>query len=195
MNNPGFPSIMNTKHFFYILPLFFVINVQAEVYKCKDEYGHTTFSEKPCGENAEVLNINTRKAVEEEPLPESSLLLADGSVQPFKKILSIEVKTKSGFKTGEEGLHVYYNGTDHIVEFENLVSMKIIDYDIEPCGNTAHLCKPKVVIQTTASEIDTEYEALRNVKVLIDDDLTGEESELVVWFATDYEPRIKQIMF
>ena len=186
---------MKTKILLFILPFLFVINAHAEVYKCKDEHGHTTFSEKPCGDNAEVLDIKTRKTVEEKPLPESSLLLADGSVQPFKKIISIEVKTKSGFKTSDEGLHVYHNGTDHIVEFENLVSLKVIDYDREPCGNTAHLCNPKVVIQTTASEIDTEYEALRNIKVLIDDELTGEESELVVWFATDNEPRITQVMF
>ncbi len=71
----------------------------------------------------------------------------------------------------------------------------MLNYDKKQCGNTAHLCKPKVLVKTNATELKADYEALRNIKILIDDELTGEEKELVVWFATDNKPRIKTIMF
>jgi len=183
------------KLLFYILLCLCVFGVHAEVYKCTDNTGRTTFSGKPCAEDAEILHIKSNKSNHTNSVPASSLVMADGSIQPFKKIITLEVKTKTGYKKGKDGLYVFHNGTDHIIGFDKLVSLHVLDYDREKCGNSAHLCNPKVLVKTKVTELKADYEALRNIKILIDDKLSGEEKELVVWFATDNKPRIKVIMF
>lgn len=172
--------------------------LHAQVYKCTDTDGSVTFSDKACGSDAEVLKdvesgnsgLGTSASG-----PPSSITLGNGSILPFKKIISLEVKTESGYRTGKTGMHVFYEGTDHLIEFENLVSMNVTTWDRKSCGNTGHLCKPRVRIQTTETEITTRYEALRNIKILIDDKLDGAEKEMTVWFGSNNRPHIRAIRF
>ena len=171
---------------------------QAQVYKCTGADGSVTFSDKACGDDAAIVK-------DLDPAstgigmgvggPPSSLTLGDGSILAFKKIISIEVKTESGYRTGKEGMHIHYEGTDHLVEFENLVSLSITSWDRKPCGNTGHLCEPRVRIQTKETEISARYQALRNIKVLVDDKLDGEEKEMTIWFGSKNRPQIRAIRF
>lgn len=172
-----------------------VTTVQAEIFKCTNEKGKVAFSDKPCSKDAEVVQLTETNIGITKEAPEHSLTMADGSIQPFKKVLSLQVKTKTGYKSGKAGLYVFHNGTDHLIEFDKLVSLKVLDFDRTPCGNSAHLCKPSVLVTTNTTELHTRYEALRNIKILIDDQLVGEEKELVVWFATENNPRIREITF
>ena len=50
-------SILIANIVFFSLPG----GAMAEIYKCKDEAGRQTFSDKPCGEKAEVVKIDARK--------------------------------------------------------------------------------------------------------------------------------------
>ena len=183
-----------------LVMLTFTCMAQAQVYKCTGADGSVSFTDKPCNGNAEIVN-NTDPGTSGlgagggSSGPASSLTLTDGSIQPFKKIISIEVKTQTGYKTGRKGMHVFYEGTDHLVEFENLVSMTISTWDRKSCGNTAHLCEPRVRIKTKTRELTARYEALRNIKILIDDKLDGTEKELTVWFGNKNRPHIRSIRF
>ena len=170
--------------------------VQAEIYKCTNDDGSVEFSDLPCSEAAELiedLNGGTQGvgAVE----TPSSLTLGDGSVQSFKKIISIEVKTETGYRTGTTGMHIFYEGTDHLVEFQNLESMRVLNWDKKGCGNTGHLCMAQVRIKTSEREIITRYQALRNIKVVVDDRLDGVEKEMTIWFGNSNKPHIRAIRF
>ena len=176
--------------------LFGASAIQAEIYKCVKANGSIEFSDLPCGEAAELIeNINSStRGLGTEQTP-SSLTLGDGSVQPFKKILSLEVKTDTGYRTGKTGMYIFYEGTDHLVEFENLESLRVLTWDRRGCGNTAHLCKAQVRIKTTEREIITRYDALRNIKILVDDKLDGQEKEMTIWFGNNNQPHIRAIRF
>lgn len=176
----------------------------GQVYKCTDTNGKTIFSDKPCAEATRVIEKSARGSNAASASsgigaatggPSSSISLADGSVLNFKKILAIEVKTPLGYRTGRQGMHVYYEGTDRIVAFENLVSMTVVAWDEKGCGNYSHLCSPQVRIKTQAQELTVRYKALRNIKVLIEDKLDGVEKELTVWFANRNRPHIQSIRF
>jgi hypothetical protein len=172
--------------------------VQAQVYQCTDENGSVTFSDRPCANDAKLvtgLEDGNSGIAPGGDLPQSSLTLGDGSIQPFKKIVSIEVKTQTGYKTGKEGLHVFYDGTDHVVKFEDMESLTVVTWDRDSCGNTAHLCEPSVRIVTKNSEIISRYEALRNITILIDDKLDGVEKEMTVWFGNRNRPHIREVRF
>lgn len=171
---------------------------QAQVYKCTDDKGGVAFSSMPCGGNEEIveyLEDGSSGIASAEAGPPSSISLADGNVLNYKKIVSIEVKTQTGYQTGRTGMHVFFEGTDHLVEFENLMSMTVLTWDSGGCGNLSHLCNPMVNIRTRAREITARYEALRNIKVLIDDELDGTEKEMTVWFANENRPHIRSVRF
>ena len=171
-------------------------SVCAQVYKCPGADGSVEFSDQPCGGNAELVNdIDPGSYGDGGGGSGSSLTLANGNVQPFKKVVSIEVRTKTGVKTGTEGMHVYYDRTDHMVEFENLVAMTIIDWGRKSCGNAAHLCEPDVIIQTKEGKISTRYVALNNIKILTHDSQDGAEKEMTIWFGEQNRPNILTITF
>ena len=44
-------------------------------------------------------------------------------------------------------------------------------------------------------ELTVSYEALRNIKLLIDDNLAGGERELTIWFARKNKMNIQEIRF
>ena len=180
--------------------LFYLVSSTAfaQVYKCVDASGNMTFSDKPCAENAvvvEVLDAGTQGIGASSGGPASSLTLSDGSILEFKKIVSIEVRTKMGYKTGKTGMHVFYEGTDRLVEFENLVSMQVLTWDRKGCGNTGHLCRPMVRITTKEREVTANYDALRNIKLIVEDELDGTEKEMTVWFGNNNGPHIRAIRF
>jgi hypothetical protein len=168
----------------------------AEIYKCTNNDGTVEFGNLPCSETAELIeDLNGgSQGVGAVEIP-SSLTLGDGSVQPFKKIVSIEVKTETGYRTGTTGMHIFYDGTDHLVEFQNLETMRVLSWDEKGCGNTGHLCMPQVRIKTSEREIITRYQALRNIKVLVDDRLDGVEKEMTIWFGNSNKPHIRAIRF
>jgi hypothetical protein len=178
--------------------LMFATIAHAQVYKCTDDAGNLVFSDKPCAVDAEIVEgveagsngIGTASAG-----PGSSITLANGSILPYKKIISIEVRTEMGYRTGREGMYIPYDGTDHLVEFENLVSLNVMTWSRESCGNYSHLCLPMVRIRTVEREVTVRYEALRNIKVLVDDELDGVEKEMTIWFANYNKPHIKSIRF
>jgi hypothetical protein len=181
-----------------LLSFLAVSTVQAQVYKCTNESGNVTFSSMPCGGGGEIVEglEGGSSGIESAGSgPPSSMTLADGNILNFKKIVSIQVRTPLGYQTGREGMHVYYEGTDHLVKFENLVSMTVLTWDRNGCGNLSHLCNPMVQIKTKAKEITARYEALRNVKVQIDDELDGTEKEMTIWFANKNRPHIRSIRF
>ncbi len=170
----------------------------AQVYKCTNAHGNLIFSDKPCAENAQVvqgLDADSQGISGSSDGPASSLTLADGSILPFREIVSIEVKTKMGYKTGKTGMYVFYEGTDRLVAFENLVSMHVLTWDSKSCGNSGHLCRPMVRITTAEREITSNYEALRNIKLIVYDDLDGAEKEMTVWFGNKNRPHIRAIRF
>jgi len=179
-----------------IIVFLFTTPVHAEIYKCVKDDGSIEFSDLPCGESAELIedvNAGTKGLAADEVA--SSLTLGDGSVQPFKEILSVEVKTDTGYRTGETGLYIFYEGTDHLVLFENLETLRVLTWDRRGCGNTGHLCKAQVRIKTSEREIITRYEALRNIRILVDDKLDGQEKEMTIWFGNNNQPHIRSIRF
>ena len=171
-------------------------SVHAEIYKCSNADGSVEFSDMPCSETAEIIgDVKTgTSGIDAFELP-NSITLADGSVQPFKEIISIEVKTGTGYKTGKTGMHIFYEGTDHLVEFANLESMRVLSWDKSGCGNTGHLCNARVRIKTSEREITASYEALRNITVLLDDKLDGVEKEMTIWFGNQNKVHIRGIRF
>ena len=182
----------------FVVLCVFASVTHAQVYKCTDANGNLTFSDKPCAADAEVMEgIDGGTSGFEAALggPPSSITLASGSILRFKEIISIEVRTPMGYRTGKEGMHVHYDGTDRLVAFENLVSMNVLTWDRKGCGNLSHLCSPRVRIKTREREINARYEALRNIKILLDDELDGVEKEMTVWFATENKPHIRSIRF
>ena len=168
--------------------------VQAQVYKCTSDDGSTAFSDKPCSDSAELIT-DLDSGSTSAGGPPSSLTLDDGSILRFKKIISIDVKTAGGYKTGRKGMHIFYEGTDRLVEFENLVSLQVTTWGRKPCGNWSQICEPRVRIKTVEREINTRYEALRHIKLLVDDDLDGTEKEMTVYFAVMNKPHIRAIRF
>ena len=179
-----------------IIVFLFASPVHAEIYKCIKSDGSIEFGDMPCGESAVIVEDVSAgtKGLGRDEIP-SSLTLGDGSVQPFKKIISLEVKTDTGYRTGETGMHIFYEGTDHLVEFQNLESLRVLTWDRRGCGNSGHLCKAQVRIKTTEREIITRYEALRNIKILVDDKLDGQEKEMTIWFGNNNQPHIRAIRF
>ena len=181
-----------------ILFILSVTVVQAQVYKCTAADGSITFSDRACAGDAEVvkdLDSGSSGVGSSMGGPPSSLTLGDGSILLFKKIIAIQVKTETGYKTGKTGLHIFYEGTDHLVAFENLVSFYVTTWDRKSCGNWSHICEPRVRIQTNEREINTRYQALRNIKLLIDDELDGVEKEMTIFFGVENRPHIRIIRF
>ena len=183
----------------FLLFVLMATELHAQVYKCTAADGSTTFSDKPCNENAEVVtNLDSgTSGLGSAPGggPPSSLTLGDGKILAFKKIISIDVQTEGGYMTGRTGMHIFYEGTDHLVEFENLVSMRVNTWDRDPCGNWSQICDPRVTIQTTERQINAHYISLRHIKILIDDKLDGKEKEMTVYFAIWNKPHIRSIRF
>ena len=172
--------------------------LQAQVYKCTGPDGTVVFSDKACGEHAELvkdLDSGSSGVGSNISGPPSSLTFGDGSILPYKKIISIQVRTETGYKTGKTGLYIFYEGTDHLVEFENLESLYVVTWDRKSCGNLSHICKPTVRIKTREREINTRYQALRNIKILVDDKLDGVEKEMTIYFGVENRPHIRAIRF
>jgi hypothetical protein len=170
--------------------------VHAQIYKCTNADGSIEFSDIPCGEAAEVVaDEGTGASGFGGNNAPSSITLADGSVQPYKEIISIEVKTDTGYKTGKTGMHIFYEGTDHLVKFDNLESLRVLTWDKKSCGNTGHLCRARVRIKTKEREVVAFYEALRNIRVLVVDKLDGEEKEMTIWFGNQRRQHIRSIRF
>jgi hypothetical protein len=175
-----------------------VCTLNAQVYKCEGPDGSVVFSDKECGGDAEIienLDVGSSGVGAASGGPPMSLTLGNGSILEFKKILSLEVRTENGYRTGREGLYVHYEGTDRLVEWENLESFYIISWDRDYCGNLSHICEPRVRIRTREREFNTRYRALRSIKVLVDDELDGTEKEMTIYFAVENRPHIRAIRF
>jgi hypothetical protein len=93
-----------------IMAIFLSSGIQAQVYKCAGPDGSIVFSDKPCGDTAEeVLNLDSGSSGvgQSSSGPPSSLTLRNGSILQFKKIVKIEVKTDTGYRTGKTGMHIF----------------------------------------------------------------------------------------
>lgn len=181
-----------------LLLMIFAPWVQAQVYKCTGTDGSVIFSDKACGSDAEILsNLDPGSSGVGANAggPPSSLTLDDGSILRFKKIVAINVQTESGIHIGRTGMHIFYGGTLRLVEFENLVSMRITTRDRGSCGNWSQICEPRVTIRTVEREINAHYKGLRSIKLIVDDELDGTEKEMTVYFAIRNKPHIRSIRF
>ena len=63
----------------------------------------------------------------------------------------------------------------------------------------ARLANPAVtasqILPSNGVDPKARYEALRFIKLLVDDELDGVEKEMTVWFANDNKPHIRSVRF
>lgn len=121
---------------------------------------------------------------------------SDGSTQEFVDVVSFwAYEPDEG--TARDGVNVDYQNSVRTVPFDRLREFTVEDFVIEdPSHRSSGLADATATIRTTTGEeTRTVYAFIRDLRVLLLDELTGEKTDQTLKFVRDGELNIRSITF